>query len=92
MNLRPTTSRLGDAKLYDNASRSRTAKYDFDNPRYPYKSRGQWLKAYYASVSCLLLFIFNGVEVFLEKSFDTRRFIASYASAISFSTVLIILF
>jgi amino acid permease len=54
--------------------------YDRDNPRYPYKSHGQWLKACYGLVACLLLVIFNGVGTFLEKPFDTRRFIASYIS------------
>jgi hypothetical protein len=54
--------------------------YDRDNPRYPYKSHGQWLKACYGLVACLLLVIFNGVGTFLEKPFDTRMFIASYIS------------
>lgn len=52
--------------------------YDRDNPRYPYKSHGQWLKACYGLVACTLLVLFNGVGPFLEHPFDTRRFIASY--------------
>lgn len=52
--------------------------YDRDHPRYPYKSHGQWLKAAYGMVACLILLIFNGVAAFLEDPFDIRRFIASY--------------
>lgn len=70
--------RLEDVKLYGNASESQAAMYDRDHPRYPYKSHGQWLKAAYGMVACLILLIFNGVAAFLEDPFDTRRFIASY--------------
>jgi amino acid transporter len=52
--------------------------YDRNNPRYPYKSHGQWLKACYGLVACTLLVLFNGIGPFLEHPFDTRRFIASY--------------
>ncbi|KAL5324908.1 hypothetical protein ACEPPN_006027 [Leptodophora sp. 'Broadleaf-Isolate-01'] len=69
---------LEDVKLYGNASESQAAMYDRDHPRYPYKSHGQWLKAAYGMVACLILLIFNGVAAFLEDPFDTRRFIASY--------------
>jgi hypothetical protein len=54
--------------------------YDRDNPRYPYKSHGQWLKACYGLIASTLLVIFNGVGPFLEHPFDTRRFVASYIS------------
>ncbi|EPE34140.1 proline-specific permease [Glarea lozoyensis ATCC 20868] len=80
---------LGDAKLYGNASEAQTAMYDRDNPRYPYKSHGQWLKACYGLVSCLLLVTFNGVGAFLEKPFDVRRFIASYISVPVFILLLV---
>jgi len=71
-------ARLADVKLYGNASEVQAAMYDRDNPRYPYKSHGQWLKACYGLVACILLVIFNGVGPFLEHPFDTRRFVASY--------------
>jgi len=71
---------LEEAKLYGNASESQAACYDRSHPRYPYKSHGQWLKAFYGMVASILLVVFNGIEVFLERPFDTRRFIASYIS------------
>ena len=81
--LRPSTAntfqnRLEHVKNYGNASEAQVAMYDRDNPRYPYKSHGQWLKACYGLVACTLLVLFNGVGPFLEHPFDTRRFIASY--------------
>jgi hypothetical protein len=85
-----TIFRLGDAKLYGNASEAQTAMYDRDNPRYPYKSHGQWLKACYGLVSCLLLVTFNGVGAFLEKPFDVRRFIASYISVSAYMLLLLL--
>ncbi|KUJ09209.1 proline-specific permease [Mollisia scopiformis] len=69
---------LEEVKLYGNASEAQAAMYDRNHPRYPYKSHGQWLKACYGMVSCMILLIFNGVGPFLESPFDTRRFIASY--------------
>jgi len=82
-----SSRRLADVKLYGNASQTQAAMYDRDNPRYPYKSHGQWLKACYGLVACTLLVIFNGVGPFLEHPFDTRRFVASYigVSLLSFS-------
>lgn len=71
-------NRLAYVKNYGNASEAQAAMYDRDNPRYPYKSHGQWLKACYGLVACTLLVLFNGVGPFLEHPFDTRRFIASY--------------
>jgi amino acid transporter len=52
--------------------------YDRNHPKYPYKSHGQWLKACYGMVACIILVIFNGIGPFLENPFDMRRFIASY--------------
>ena len=71
-------SRLEDVKMYGNASEAQAASYDRDHPRYPYKSHGQWLKACYGLVACIILVLFNGVGSFLETPFDTDRFIASY--------------
>ncbi|TAQ89173.1 hypothetical protein B7494_g2498 [Chlorociboria aeruginascens] len=69
---------LADVKLNGNLSEVQAASYDRNHPRYPYKSHGQWLKAGYGMVACIILVIFNGVAAFLEHPFDTRRFIASY--------------
>ncbi|CAG8961471.1 hypothetical protein HYFRA_00013922 [Hymenoscyphus fraxineus] len=80
---------LEDAKLYGNASEAQTACYDRDNPRYPYKSHGQWLKAFCGLVSCVLLVTFNDVGVFLVRPFDTRRFISSYISVPIFIVLLL---
>ncbi|KAK4664422.1 uncharacterized protein QC763_0085850 [Podospora pseudopauciseta] len=55
------------------------ASYDRDNPRYPYKSHGQWLKACYGLVACVVLILFNGVGAFIEP-FSIRKFIAAYIS------------
>jgi len=74
------TSRLEDAKLYGNASELQAASYDRDNHLYPYKSHGQWLKACYGLVACIILVIFNGVGAFLERPFNIRRFISAYIS------------
>ena len=52
--------------------------YDRDNARYPYKSHGQWLKACYGLISCVILVLFNGLKPFLLDPFDTKQFIASY--------------
>lgn len=66
--------------MYGNASEVQAATYDRNHPRYPYKSHGQWLKASYGMVACIILLIFNGVAPFLERPFDVRRFVASYVS------------
>jgi amino acid transporter len=64
--------------MYGDVSEAQAASYDRNHPRYPYKSHGQWLKACYGMVSCIILVLFNGIGSFLENSFDVRRFIASY--------------
>jgi len=61
-------------------SQAQAARLNRDDPRYPYKSHGQWLKACYGMVSCLILLLFNGIVVFLENPFDGRDFVASYIS------------
>jgi yeast amino acid transporter len=73
--------------MYGNASEAQAAAYDRNHPQYPYKSRGQWLKASYGMVSCIILVLFNGIGSFLEEPFDVRAFIASYIS-VSLSPVL----
>jgi yeast amino acid transporter len=70
--------RLEEAKLYGNASEAQAASYDRDNPFYPYKSHGQWLKACYGLVACILVVLFNGISAFLERPFNVRQFISAY--------------
>ncbi|KAL2024839.1 hypothetical protein VTK56DRAFT_5660 [Thermocarpiscus australiensis] len=70
---------LEDAKLYGNTSESQAASYDRDNPLYPYKSHGQWLKACYGLVACTILVLFNGVGAFIEP-FNVRKFVSAYIS------------
>jgi amino acid transporter len=69
--------RLEDVK-YNNISATRAAIYDRDHPRYPYKSHGQWLKAVYGLTACIMLMVFNKVEAFLTKPFNTVGFVYSY--------------
>ncbi|KIM99454.1 hypothetical protein OIDMADRAFT_200431 [Oidiodendron maius Zn] len=71
---------LDRVKRYGNISESQAASYDRNHPRYPYKSHGQWLKAAYGLVACIILITFNGVNSFLEHPFGRRQFIASYIS------------
>lgn len=71
---------LREAKEYGTTSEAQAAAYDRNNPAYPYKSHGQWLKASYGMVACTLIVLFNGVEAFLQRPFGTLTFIASYIS------------
>ncbi|KAI9150461.1 Proline-specific permease [Paramyrothecium foliicola] len=72
--------RLKHAKTYSNASEAQAASYDRNHPSYPYKSHAQWLKAAYGMVTCIILILFNGVAIFLEKPFNVRNFISAYIS------------
>ena len=67
-------------------SEAQAAMYDRDNILYPYTSRGQWLKACYGLVACILLIIFNGVAAFLREPFNVQRFIAAYIGVSSLPT------
>ncbi|EGE06927.1 hypothetical protein TEQG_05980 [Trichophyton equinum CBS 127.97] len=71
---------LQEANSLGNTAESQNGVYDRQNPRYPYKSHGQWLKACYGMVSCFILLIFNGIPAFLSDPFDTRAFVVSYIS------------
>lgn len=71
---------LQDAQLYGNTSEAQAASYDRNHRRYPYKSHGQWLKACFGMVACIILVLFNGIRAFLEDPFDVNGFIASYIS------------
>jgi amino acid transporter len=56
------------------------ARYNRNLKRaYPYKSRGQWLKAAYGCGGCCLLALFNGWRSF-APSFSRLDFVASYIS------------
>lgn len=66
--------------MYGNTSEAQAAAYDRNNPAYPYKSHGQWLKASYGLFACSVLVVFNGVGAFLQRPFATRTFISSYIS------------
>jgi yeast amino acid transporter len=70
--------RLQHAKLYGNVSEAQAAYYDRDNELYPYKSHGQWLKALYGMVVCIIVLLFNGVGAFLERPFDVGAFLSAY--------------
>ncbi|KAI1913774.1 hypothetical protein LOZ53_002226 [Ophidiomyces ophidiicola] len=69
---------LQDIKRYGNTSEAQAACYDRNHPRYPYKSHGQWLKALFGLISCVILVLFNGIASFLERPFSLRGFIAAY--------------
>lgn len=73
--------RLEYAKLYGNVSESQAASYDRDNESYPYKSHGQWFKAFYGMVTCVILLLLNGVGAFLENPFGVTQFVSAYISA-----------
>ncbi|KAK4136244.1 proline-specific permease [Trichocladium antarcticum] len=70
---------LNDAKHYGNTSESQAASYDRDHRLYPYKSHGQWLKASYGLVACVILILFNGVGAFIGP-FNVRKFVSAYIS------------
>jgi amino acid permease len=53
--------------------------YNRHNRHYPFKSRGQWLKASYGILGCCLLAFFNGWRS-LVIPFSPADFIASYVS------------
>ncbi|KAK2748080.1 hypothetical protein FQN55_004631 [Onygenales sp. PD_40] len=80
---------LNDVKLYGNTSEAQAACYDRNHPRYPYKSHGQWLKACYGMVTCIILVIFNGVSAFLDNPFGIRGFIASYIALPVFALLIV---
>ncbi|PGH11512.1 hypothetical protein AJ80_07078 [Polytolypa hystricis UAMH7299] len=69
---------LHDVKLYGNTSEAQAACYDRNHPRYPYKSHGQWLKAWYGLITCSIFVLFNGVHTFMTHPFNIRGFIAAY--------------
>ncbi|KFH44645.1 Proline-specific permease-like protein [Hapsidospora chrysogenum ATCC 11550] len=71
---------LREAKMYGNTSEAQAASYDRNNPAYPYKSHGQWLKAAFGLMACVLILLFNGVAAFLRRPFGVRTFISSYIS------------
>jgi len=79
MQTNKTKSRLEEAKLYGNTSEAQAASYDRNHPLYPYKSHGQWLKAAFGLVACIILTLFNGVSAFITP-FSPRKFVSAYIS------------
>jgi len=51
--------------------------YDRQNPQYPYRSHGQWLRGVYALFGCSLLVLFNGWRTF-SPPFSAGDFVACY--------------
>ncbi|OAA47255.1 proline-specific permease [Beauveria brongniartii RCEF 3172] len=66
------------AKMSEDMSAAQAASYDRDSPLYPYKSHGQWLKAFYGLAGSCILLLFNGIPAFLEKPFNVRKFVSAY--------------
>ncbi|KAI0538135.1 amino acid permease-domain-containing protein [Xylaria digitata] len=50
---------------------------DRQNPQYPYRSHGQWLRAVYALFGCSVLVLFNGWRTF-SPPFSGGDFVACY--------------
>jgi yeast amino acid transporter len=51
----------GDDENIDNKDDPEIRKlYDRNHPQYPYRSHGQYLRAFYALTGCVLLVLFNG--------------------------------
>ncbi|KAI1425703.1 amino acid permease-domain-containing protein [Xylaria sp. FL1777] len=51
--------------------------YDRQNPQYPYRSHGQWLRAVYGLFGCSVLVLFNGWRTF-SAPFSAGDFVACY--------------
>lgn len=64
--------------MSEDTSAAQAASYDRDSPLYPYKSHGQWLKAFYGLAGSCILLLFNGVPAFLEQPFNVRKFVSAY--------------
>jgi yeast amino acid transporter len=51
--------------------------YDREDPQYPYKSHGQYIRACYALFGCTVLVLFNGWRTFVPPM-SVNDFIACY--------------
>ncbi|KAI1936363.1 hypothetical protein LOZ66_004823 [Ophidiomyces ophidiicola] len=80
---------LKEALAFGNPSESQATLYDRNNPRYPYKSHGQWFRALWGVTACSVLCLFNGIASFLRTPFDTREFIVSYIALPVFAILII---
>jgi amino acid transporter len=60
-------------------------QFDRNSPGYPYKSHGQWLRAWYALSGCFLLVFFNGWRS-LASPMSTGDFLGCYISVSSNTT------
>ncbi|KAI0974013.1 amino acid permease-domain-containing protein [Xylaria arbuscula] len=57
--------------------------YDRQNPQYPYRSHGQWLRAVYGLFGCSVLVLFNGWRTF-SPPFSAGDFVACYIGIVLF--------
>jgi amino acid transporter len=56
--------------------------FNREHEQYPYRSRGQSLRAYYGLIFCALLVIFNDWTVFV-RPFNTGEFVAAYIAPVA---------
>lgn len=62
--------------------------YDRNNRQYPYKSHGQWLRAFYALTGCSLFILFNGWRTFVPPM-SVSDFIGCYIPILLFTVIII---
>ncbi|KAH0544742.1 hypothetical protein FGG08_001109 [Glutinoglossum americanum] len=63
-----------------------SSTYNRDSAQYPYKSWGQWLKAFIGLGGCSLLVVFNGWQSFVPP-FSSPDFVASYVGLAIFAVM-----
>jgi amino acid transporter len=63
--------------------------YDRYNSQYPYKSHGQWLRAYYALFGCIVLILFNGWRTFVTPM-NVEDFFACYIAIIVLLVIIVL--
>ena len=51
--------------------------YDRNSPQYPYRSHGQYLRAWYGLIGCILFILFNGWRTFVPPM-NGEDFVACY--------------
>lgn len=80
----------GDDENVDNKDDPDIRKlYDRDHPQYPYKSHGQYLRAYYALTGCSLYIFFNGWRTFVPPM-SVADFVACYIPIVLFASIFIL--
>ena len=72
---------IGEAARGNNPDVSQFEEDAFnrEHRRYPYRSHGQYLRAWYALIACAVLALFNGWEAFAAP-FNVGDFFAAYIS------------